>query len=292
MRALLVVLAVVLAGCPDKAEKPAADLTANLAQRLAARVKQAYPEAKVAVQSEGTVLVKFGEQESVLGLDNIRLRCTTKEACDDALEQSVKNVRAFLQPTDGGKEKLDRSKILLTLKTTDFLSNVDKMMKEKLPEKFAGNRLPRTPFVADLAIVYVLDGETGMRMISQNDLDENALKLDELDALAKKNLAAMFETLTPMEDIARGIFTNTQDENYASAMLVLPELWAPLSKKIGAPMLVSVPARNRLFAVSGKDEDAVEAFKKVTAAALESEDHALSGALLEWTPKGFKEWKP
>jgi uncharacterized protein YtpQ (UPF0354 family) len=291
MRALFLVGLVVLSACR---EKPAAPVGADLPQRLAARVKKAFPEAKVSVEPEGTVLVKIGETETTLGLDNIRLRCATEVACEEALDQSVKNLRAFAPAAaDAGKVALDRSKVLLTLKTTAFLESIDAMMKQKLPEKFASNRLPRTPLAGDLVIVYVLDSDTGMRMISQQDLDDDGLDLAGVDALAKKNLGAMFSALTPMEDLAHGVFTNTKDENYASAMLVLPDLWVPLSKQIEAPMIVAAPARNRLFAVSGKNnEDTLGAFKKVVEASLKEEDHALSGVLLEWTPKGFREWKP
>lgn len=276
-----------LLGCPEKKAAPGFEL----ANRVAASAREKLPEAKVAVVSEDEVLVKLGETETTIGLDNIKLSCAASEdACVRAIEASVGNIKT-LSPKKG--EKLDQKQILLTLKTREFLENVDTMMKEKVADKFESNRLARTPLVADLVIVYVLDAPTGMRMLSAGDLKDNELTLEKVDALARANLSAAFAELTPMEELGKGMFTNTNDENYASAMLVLPELWAPLSKKMkGGPLLVAVPARNRMFAVSGKDKESVEILKLMVAKALETEDHALSGTVLEWTAKGFKEWKP
>lgn len=280
-------IALVLAGCTEKSA-PAGAATPDLAARVASAVRKAYPEAKVEVLGPDEVMVKLGELESSIGLDNMRLRCANgPEVCEESIAVAIKNLHLAELP----KGKLDRTKILPTVKTSEFLSSVDKMMKEKLPEKFASNRLLRKPLVADLELVYVLDSETGMQMLAQHDLDENELTLEKVDALAKENLSAAFPALTPMEDVASGVFTNSKDENYASAMLVLPQLWAPLSKQVKAPLIVAVPARNRMFAISGKNK-ALPQFRKVVAAALEKEDHALSGALLEWTPKGFREWVP
>lgn len=286
----LVLLALFLAACPDKrAAEPATPAFAdNLAERVAATTRKAFPSAAVTVEGPNEVLVKQGDYEATIGLDNIRLRCTTAEACDDAIGVAVKNVRVS---APGADEKFDPKMIRLTMKTTRFLSGVDAMMKEKLPEKFEKNRVPRTAFVADVVVIYVLDSETGMQIISQQDLDENGLSLEQVSALAQANLAEAFPELTPMQELSAGLYSNTDDDNYASALLVLPALWAPLEKQLGAPLLVAAPARNRLFAVSGKNQTALPAFRNVVAAALESEDHSLSGAIFEWTPKGFREWK-
>lgn len=292
MRLFAAALVVLVAfGCKEKTESVPVAMPKSdaLVQRVADEARKKHPESKVTILSDDEILVKSGELETTIGMDNIRKSCAMETACADAINNAVANVQTKALPKD---EKLDRKQILLTLKTSEYLESVDKMMKEKVPEKFENNRIARTPFIAGMMVVYVLDSPTGMRMISGQDLKENDLTVESIDALARENLGAAFPELTPMEEVGKGIYTNTKDENYASALLVLTDRWSPLAKQVKEPLLVAVPSRNRMFAMSAKNTAAIEAFKVVTKTAFENEDHALSGTVLEWTPKGFKEWVP
>jgi uncharacterized protein YtpQ (UPF0354 family) len=127
-----------------------------------------------------------------------------------------------------------------------------------------------------------------MRMLQHSDLKDLHLTAPEVGALAKKNLAAMFPTLMPMEEVKRsGVWTNSEDENYASALVVLPELWAPLAKKVDGKLVVALPARNRVFATGDKAPARVALMAKVAAQMVKEQDHALVPTLFDWSPQGF-----
>jgi uncharacterized protein YtpQ (UPF0354 family) len=138
-------------------------------------------------------------------------------------------------------------------------------------------------------MVMVLDEPTGMRMLKHSDLASLHLSAPEVTALAKKNLAAMFPELTPMEEVKNtGVWTNSEDESYASALLVLPELWAPLARRVDGKLVVAVPARNRVFATGDKSAPRVQLMKTVVAQTVKEQDHSLVPTLFEWSPSGFK----
>jgi uncharacterized protein YtpQ (UPF0354 family) len=266
------------------------------AQPLAERVRDALvkkaPGLKVVIKDQDTLQAKAGEWEAEISLDNIRISCNSGESsCSQAINAVTSNVAQQLASRQE-PEQFSPDQIRLTLKDRDWLGQVDRKQKEAFPDKAAENHLVREPLAADLSVVYVFDMPTGMRMLSVRDLA--SLKLDQVQvaALARKNLKAAFPKLQMSEMKGTGIWTNDSGTDYDSALLALPELWEPLAKQVQGPLVVGVPARNRLFATGGGSAKAVEAMRKVVTMAYESEDHQLSTTLLEWSPTGWKVYSP
>ena len=85
-----------------------------------------------------------------------------------------------------------------------------------------------------------------------------------------------------------GVWTNTEDENYAAALMVLPERWAPLAKQLGGKLILAAPARNRVFVSAPLIGNGLEAFTHIVKLAVSQEDHPLVATLFTWTPQGFK----
>jgi uncharacterized protein YtpQ (UPF0354 family) len=149
------------------------------------------------------------------------------------------------------------------------------------------------PLVADLHVVYVHDLPRGMRLIQERDLKTLGLDAARMKQIARRNLAAQFPALPSMEQVGNlGVWVNSVDEDYAASLLVLPDLWAPLAKKLGRPLVVAAPVRNHFLAVGGDSEERIVALRRLAGILFEEDSHPLTTTLLEWTPAGFRVWSP
>lgn len=266
----------------------AASAAPPLAERVKSAIERDIPGARVKILDPMTLKLASGDFEVSISLENTRLACATESACQPTIDTLVRNIKnAVLR--QGAAEEVDASRLLLTLKDTAWVTNTLTMIREKRPDKYEDNRLISEPFVAGLSIVLVVDSPDGMRMLQGVDLPKLGLTAEKAGERARKNLRAMFKKLPAMEQMGdTGVWTNSKDENYASALLVLPELWEPLSKKVDGKLVVAAPSRNRLLAAGDGSRDRIQGLSKVVVVSHDQEDHPLTTALLEWTPKGFQ----
>lgn len=281
--ALFALAVLALASCKPKESR--------LAPKVKARLEAADAGLQVSITDEHTLAVKAGEIELTMSLDNLERACAQggAEVCEGTVERQVKAALAQLRVAADGAKAIDPKDVRLTVKDPSWMKAVAEAQKRAPPEKRRDNALVSRAFVGPLTIVYVADMPDGMRMITQSDLKALDLSENALDALARKNLAEAALPLEVEELAGAGVFTNAVNDDYTSAMLVLPEMWRSLAQKVKGRLLVGMPARNRFFAAA---ESHQEVLRKVTRSAAEKEDHPLTDDLYVWSEKGFSHFLP
>ena len=277
-RALWLSAAVALAlGCTRKSEP-------LLIDRVEQRLKADHPGFPVKRVDARTLEVDIGPGDAAmtLSLDNLTLRCAKQpDDCEDsiaAISRSLgEQAQALHQP-----EK--RSDILLTLHDAEWVHRVQQTMANAPVEAREDSALLVEPLIADLSVVYVLDHPNGMEMLNVGRLKTMKLARDEVPRLARKNLLALAPHIQWLK-VDEGMWTNARGDNYDSAYLAVPGSWKELADEHGGKLIVSAPARNRVFAIS--DPAQLPALREATEKAFKEDDHALSRVLLDWSPDGW-----
>jgi hypothetical protein len=278
-RAALILL--LLVGCKDKAPAPQSP---PLAERVRAKIAAAHPDVSATIQDARTILVKRGDYEVTMNLENLELTCRGGDAvCNDAIAGAVANI----QLAGDQRPAATPDKLVITIKPGQWFLDTDKLLKEKAPDKYEINKLVGQLLPGDLVAVLGIDHPNGITMVSAEQLRE--LKLDEKAAfeLARRHLKASHETLDLELLEGTPVYTNTQDDNYISATMMLPELWKPLAAKVKGDLLVAFPARNRVFATGSKDPGAVEGIAKIANVAFQTEDHPIAPTIFKWGPSSW-----
>jgi hypothetical protein len=282
-RVLLPLCLLLWTGCREKSHTPTA-----LGAQVQAALKLALPGKTVEVVDEHRVSVREGAREAQVGLDNLRQRCPGDEAgCAAAITVAVAQVTAAFEGDRAPARPLEPSAVLPTLKDDAWLQRTDALLQRR-PERYDDNKLVTRPFGGGLQVVYVVDEPNGQKLLSARDVRPLGLTPDALHALALENLARAFPALTPTEPLgASEVFTNTEDENAAAALLLLPRLWAPLARQVQGRLVVALPSRNRFFATGDASPERLTRMRRVVATARDGEDHALVETLSVWSETGF-----
>ena len=282
MSRAVLLLVVLLAGCKEKSSSPKE--ASGLAERVRDKIVAAHPDVTAQVQDPRTILVTRGDYEVTMNLDNMAATCRGGDAvCDDAIAVAVANIKLVGDEAPA----ITPDKLVITIKPGQWYLDTDKLLKDKAPDQYANNKLVGQLLPGDLVAVLGADHPNGISMVSAAQLRE--LKLEEKVAFeqARKNLKATHETLDLELLEGTPVYTNKNDDNYISAMIMLPELWKPLAAKVKGDLLVAFPARNRVFATGTKDPSAVEGIAKIANVAFQTEDHPIAPTIFKWSPTSW-----
>ncbi|MBA3498777.1 MAG: hypothetical protein M4D80_30190 [Myxococcota bacterium] len=275
MSRCVLVLVVLLAGCKDKTPSPS-----GLAERVRDKITATLPDVTVKIQDPRTLLVRRGDYDVTMNLDNLATTCRGGEVvCNDAIAGAIANIKL----ADDKAQVVKPEQLVITIKPGQWFLDTDKMLKEKAPEQYEVNKLVAQLLPGDLVAVLGADHSNGITMVSAEQLREMKLEANAAFAQARKNLKATHETLDLELLAGTPVWTNRSDDNYISAMIMLPELWKPLAAKVKGDLLVAFPARNRVFATGTKDPGAEEGIAKIANVAFQTEDHPIAPTIFKWS---------
>jgi hypothetical protein len=281
----VLVLVLLFAGCKEKASSPPPPpSTSGLAERLRDKLVATLPGVSVQIQDPKTLLVKRGALEVTMNIGNLAAMCRGDDAaCDEAIAGAIANFKL----AGDDRPAITPEQLVITIKPGQWFLDAEKLMKEKAPDKYENNKLAGQLLPGDLVAVLGADHPNGISMVSAEQLREMKLEAPAAFEQARKNLKASHETLDLELLEGTPVWTNRSDDNYISAMMMLPELWKPLASKVKGDLLVAFPSRNRVFATGTKDPGAQEGIANIASVAFQTEDHPIAPTIFKWSPTSW-----
>jgi uncharacterized protein YtpQ (UPF0354 family) len=175
----------------------------------------------------------------------------------------------------------------------------ERIMPMLYPESVWQDRFARfvgTPWVAGLAVLYVVDEAHAYWYISQDLLELWQVSAEELHTLSLENLERYFEQ-HPMELAAAGTETvapallmPVKSDAYNAARIVSAEFAAKLRDSVGGDLAVGVPGRDFFVAVSLKSPEMLEHVRGRVKEDFGNMDHPLTDRLVLLTADGACEY--
>lgn len=141
------------------------------------------------------------------------------------------------------------------------------------------------PFVlrllaGDLIVAYVDDNDNSMSYVSNRDCKKLGLDLDELHALAMRNLERDGLSKLNIQG-GGGRYAVRLDRNYDASMVLLFEKWCDRMDLDGEPV-IAMPARDELLVCGRNDGETVAALRAMAADIASRAPYALSPTLFVW----------
>ncbi|HVJ32768.1 MAG TPA: hypothetical protein VND94_06595 [Terriglobia bacterium] len=157
-----------------------------------------------------------------------------------------------------------------------------------------GSGIVAQPLAADLWQALTIDSGTAdstgsSRFATAADLDR--LKLSQADAftLGLQNATADLPSLTTVtHDLTPHQIGVIQSKGEETSRLLLAKDWAPLARALDGRLLVAVPASDTLLYCVENGTQSVRTFAAAARDTAAKAGHAVSPALLRWTPSGWQ----
>ena len=132
----------------------------------------------------------------------------------------------------------------------------------------------------DLIVTYVDDKDNSMSYVSNGDCKKLGLDLDELHALAMRNLQR--DGLSKLEVRGGGgRYAARLDRNYDASMVLLFEKWCDRMDLDGEPV-IAIPARDELLVCGGNDAETMASLQAMAVDIASRAPYALSSTLFVW----------
>jgi uncharacterized protein YtpQ (UPF0354 family) len=137
-------------------------------------------------------------------------------------------------------------------------------------------------FLADLIITYVIDEKRSVAYINEEQLDRWQVGIDELHDLALANLRHVTEQQVKYTTAGEGdqrLFIFNSGDGYDAARLLLTDVLAQWARMLPGNLVVGIPNRDFLIALSDADQDILQAVAQQIQADALQRDHGLTEQL-------------
>lgn len=190
------------------------------------------------------------------------------------------------------------SAIRLSALNLPFEAVVERIMPRIQTEAFVNSHraqlVAHQPFVNGTAIVFVIDLPDVDCLITTEQLIRWGVDIDELDCLARQNLAA-YQPEIEMRlfggDAGAAVMFNMGD-TYDASRLLLYHLHERLAEELGGEFLAAIPARDLMLAMSIGPEKFIERFHSVVRQDHRRLPHPITDDLFLVTYDGVAGWAP
>lgn len=180
----------------------------------------------------------------------------------------------------------------------DLPQSLDSSLQSILPV-VTSTELARAPGASDLGIWHselapglseflVFDAADSVNYVTQSQIDDSTLGLDEIRDKARQNLrgraaSKLLEEYSASPWVA-GLLL---DGFYECSLMLLPEIWSDLTKKVGE-VAVSCPARGELLIVKSEDGLARATVGAYALDAVKTHPYPASEFLYVWQEAGWR----
>ena len=158
--------------------------------------------------------------------------------------------------------EIEKGKIFAVIKPVFYLEEVRKQLVQ-IGATDNGMQIVYKEINLDLLAFYVVDTETGMRSLMENDLSELDIAEENLHAIALSNLEKYFAymgvTSNRIENIGNAkVYHVTIDDNYEASTILLNNYWIKDNFDIDGDFVVFIPARNVLLVTGSEDIEGLQ----------------------------------
>jgi uncharacterized protein YtpQ (UPF0354 family) len=252
------------------------------------------PDLSLADQFDCTLTLRMRDGGETLELDVRRAVETTREQKDGAVEMVARRLVSMLPgaPNAQGEALEDvRTRLLPRLARSDALRQLTAQGQSVL---FA------RPLLAELSVALLIEHEGRARYVRNDELTDWRLSPEEASALALDNLRARSERARIVRDASFGtradprtsrsegsVLVARSGDGRDSARVLLPELFAELSARIGPHIAVALPHRDTFFACAAEDDALLRSMAERAANDCARAPHALSAELFGFSSTGL-----
>ncbi len=264
-----------MANQPEPLPREPEAFTEAVARRLAERWRHD-------VEMVGAFTVKAGRE--TLDLNDLYRQVIAGEVADEraAVERFVDDVLAA--------EQLRRTDIPFDLVGSRVLPRIQ---TENSLRGHQREFVAHQPFVNDTLILYVVELDQASAALSMEQLIRWGVSVDELDRMARDNLARSRPTLEV--ELSRRpdgtIATLETGDGYESSRLLLGQLYEALAPELGGEFLVAIPSRDEFLAGPIQPEHMVDQQQRLAEDHYRKRPHPITSRLFVMTRDGVAEWR-
>ena len=214
-----------------------------------------------------------------LGLDNLYRMVLS------APERGVEIVEDFLEQLLDGDDLANVPMPLSVAKNRIM----PRIQPNEIFEQLDREQVAHSPFVNETSILYVIDMPRMTVSITTEQMLKWGISIDEVDSIARENLAKYQPELklqiVEARDGGRAAIFNMQD-GYDAARLLLSTLYSRLAPEFKGNFYVAAPARDMFMAISSGPEIFVEKLQQRVAADYKRLPYPISSDLFLVTQDG------
>jgi uncharacterized protein YtpQ (UPF0354 family) len=149
-----------------------------------------------------------------------------------------------------------------------------------------GGVLVVEPFVADLAVVYVVDRPESAKILVETDLAELHMTRAEAIARARQNVAAQLGALQTRAISGQSLGYLATGEYYETSRLLDHTVWKDVAASMPDGLIVAAPG-NDIILYGNASADARAAMRLIAADIASKAQIPVSATVLRWTAAGW-----
>lgn len=197
----------------------------------------------------------------------------------DALQNIFGNQIAALKGTIVAFDDYSSSSIFAVIKPADYVSTVAaQRAKADVSQEIS---LVVETLNEDLRVLYVLDTEASMQMLTKDGVKKAGLEEAALRPVAVKNLRKYFSEkpvkIERLEQTGKAaIYQVLLDENYEASILLIDDYWNKKTFDVAGDIVVFVPARNVVIVTGSEDKEGLRLASYVAKSGYDELGYAIS----------------
>jgi uncharacterized protein YtpQ (UPF0354 family) len=170
----------------------------------------------------------------------------------------VRFLRAFIEDTERQGQGLDRERIVPVIKGTAFVTSTTEMLRKR-GQPFT---LVHESYNPELVILYAEDRAGSMRYLTEDNLKELGMSLEELRALAIQNLRRLIGDSIQLSG-QDGVFMMTAGGDYDASLLLAEPIWTSGQVNVSGDIVVAIPVRGALLVTGNDDPEKIKTMREI-----------------------------
>lgn len=220
------------------------------------QAKAALPDIEITIVAP--LQLKTKAKDGSVGTVFLNNAYTKYSADPDGLQKIIDDHLASMKFSEIPVTAESGGSIFAVIKPADYLANVQaQRAKAGIKEEIS---LIVERLNDDLLVLYVLDSETSMQMLTKEGAQKAGIEQSALRSVAVKNLQRYFNDkkvqIQKIEQAGKAtIYQVTLDENYEASILLIDDYWTKKNFDVAGDIVVFVPARNVVMVTGSEDKE-------------------------------------